>query len=1118
MYLHRGISRLQAEELLLTARDDGSFLVRDSESLPGAYVLCLLWQSRVHQYRILTQKDGKLSVQSEGKVQPVRYNDIDELVQGYLQRGEQNGLVGPLRKPVMPEKHDIAEIDSDDEIFEDVGDMSPDIEESSLPNGGAAGNEKCFTRSFKYSYLSSFARLDLSCCDGAFVDSLKKYIDSGLEKDATKYQKGDEGMPEFQHLIQAAGKGLQRELDVFLLKLSMCRDVLTQDETDVDHTAEHSMNGSATSYISFLTEKLANCKAQILKVEKKAHDAVTKVPDESYCYLDSQDMQDIRDQLQGQRRSFVSSIPRATMHIPLASFEVKVTKPGKLTSKMTLTVDLKQGRMYAVKPSKEFLDSSNNFSHDKILQLIKNTADNSRLDIIIEGKKKTTYSFENAHVRENFCLQIRQMKSLHSTEAEVDQISVFIGTWNMGIDPRPTGHQANTLPLGYVPPLLESCSLWGLRLVILINPVHKNMISHIQKSSVKTGIANTLGNKGATAISFQFNGTSLCFINAHLTSGEERLLRRNNNFRNILKGLSLGVKNLEGFDVTHKFHHVFFFGDLNYRLSEKIDVILKKTEEKDLPFLLEKDQLRKSQFNKTAFYAFSESEITFLPTYRLYRHQRGYNYDWKKIKKTGERINVPSWCDRILWHSYSGTFIENHAYGTANNLLNSDHRPVFASFTIGVASQFVQNRASVLENNTIKILLNRIEAEVKTCNKQNFVLEFYSSCLPNIICCEPNSKFIDSRSNCCCPVWTSANLPLLKPLFNSREFLEEQHILIAVKSSGDDDESYGECVIPLKNMFSPEFQLFDAVLTHNGEETGKIRGEIRVSMGGKYKVGKYKKTYEVVALDTEYQDPEEFLPGLPRPASKQESQFTSRSPVYENTQQAQPMTSITDPSPSLVAPPRSHHSQLNADGALQGGGQATPRPATSGGLAASDHHLNISASPPSSSSANSQASKPTAGRRPKPIMGQSVLLASQTQVMPVVSTTAATATNLSNMRSSESAPTGFSSSGAGGGGAGATGARQGQKVKDKVSNVPPPLPKKQKHPANEMNYEGLYKPSSVQEWLSGIGLDELIAVFTEHSWDDVSRLSSLTAHELMRMGIQNTEHRNRIMISLQDMY
>ena len=39
---HRGISRLKAENLLLESNEDGRFLVRDSETIIGAYTLCVL--------------------------------------------------------------------------------------------------------------------------------------------------------------------------------------------------------------------------------------------------------------------------------------------------------------------------------------------------------------------------------------------------------------------------------------------------------------------------------------------------------------------------------------------------------------------------------------------------------------------------------------------------------------------------------------------------------------------------------------------------------------------------------------------------------------------------------------------------------------------------------------------------------------------------------------------------------------------------------------------------------------------------------------------------------------------------------------------------------------------
>ena len=72
------------------------------------------------------------------------------------------------------------------------------------------------------------------------------------------------------------------------------------------------------------------------------------------------------------------------------------------------------------------------FTSISVLQLVKSTNDNTRLDLHLSGKKKYTVSFETVHIRENFCQQIMQMKNMHSTQMDVDQISVFVGTWNMG--------------------------------------------------------------------------------------------------------------------------------------------------------------------------------------------------------------------------------------------------------------------------------------------------------------------------------------------------------------------------------------------------------------------------------------------------------------------------------------------------------------------------------------------------------------------------------------------------------------------------------------------------------------------------------------------------------------
>ncbi|GAA6090569.1 phosphatidylinositol 3,4,5-trisphosphate 5-phosphatase 2A, partial [Tachysurus ichikawai] len=274
--------------------------------------------------------------------------------------------------------------------------------------------------------------------------------------------------------------------------------------------------------------------------------------------------------------------------------------------------------------------------------------------------------------------------------------------------------------------------------------------------------------------------------------------------------------------------------------------ILNYINRKEFDPLLKVDQLNLEREKNKVFLRFAEEEITYPPTYRYERGSRD-TYVWQKQKATGMRTNVPSWCDRILWKSYHETHIVCNSYGCTDDIVTSDHSPVFATFEVGVTSQFVSKKGLPKSSEQAYIEFENIEAIVKTASRTKFFIEFYSTCLEEFKKSYENDSQSSDNINFLRVSWSSKQLTTLKPILSDIEYLQDQHLLLTVKSL-DGYESYGECVLALKSMIGSTAQQFHTYLSHRGEETGNIRGSMRVRVPSE-RMGTRERLYEWISVD-----------------------------------------------------------------------------------------------------------------------------------------------------------------------------------------------------------------------------------------------------------------------------
>eukprot|EP00030_Apusomonadida_sp_AF-17_P002008 a2259_55.p1 GENE.a2259_55~~a2259_55.p1 ORF type:complete len:561 (+),score=246.68 a2259_55:206-1684(+) len=335
-----------------------------------------------------------------------------------------------------------------------------------------------------------------------------------------------------------------------------------------------------------------------------------------------------------------------------------------------------------------------------------------------KGKPKTElYTFESSGDAERAYSTLRAFRSLaaRATSAPTargvvvkQEVTVFQGSMNMGDAPTVDDVSAWVLPgsdiyafslqeAGYKPEgggtaeahvqatlaralgdqyqVVLAVSLGPIRNIVFVRSSLAPLVSEVVSGTEATGIGHVVSNKGGVGIGFKLAETSFLFVASHLAAHDGEVERRNSDYREILHGLSkLAPK---GMCASDYFDHVFWAGDLNYRLEMGRDEAITLITAGNIERLLLRDQLRVQHTDNKVFFGFTEGEITFTPTYKFEPGTR--EFDSKKMR-------TPSYTDRILFRAtppYAKTLVQTR-YDACHTIMTSDHSPIFATFATNV--------------------------------------------------------------------------------------------------------------------------------------------------------------------------------------------------------------------------------------------------------------------------------------------------------------------------------------------------------------------------------------------------------------------------------------------------
>ncbi|XP_074890853.1 SH2 domain-containing protein 1B [Buteo buteo] len=101
-FFHGKITRRTCEELLSKNGKNGSYLIRESESVEGALCLCVFFEDLIYTYRIFREHQGYFRIQTSEGVPAKIFRTLKDLIYNYHKPDQ--GLITNLRYPVKKQK------------------------------------------------------------------------------------------------------------------------------------------------------------------------------------------------------------------------------------------------------------------------------------------------------------------------------------------------------------------------------------------------------------------------------------------------------------------------------------------------------------------------------------------------------------------------------------------------------------------------------------------------------------------------------------------------------------------------------------------------------------------------------------------------------------------------------------------------------------------------------------------------------------------------------------------------------------------------------------------------------------------------------------------------------